>query len=383
MATWLWPTRAPSVPAAGPVPSHGLQKVLAVVVGLSAIKTPLDVPLYFNAGLLLLGLIALVVVQSLQRIFLWLVALIAIGLLGALAAHSLASSGPRLVQLLLVVAACSLIARIEPELLARYLALLLPVMVLVTLVEAFWPEDLFHSRRIAGYPIHRQGGLHGEPNYSAMLYGTIGVLLAQHRPRVLALLPFLLAVPMLSRGVFAAAAAWLGCLALGRRGTPVALALIVVLCLQPLLVLAFDATLDDDTRVALTHASNGRYGLWLGYAEMGLASPFGAGYFEGERALVAYSHYLPAGYPVRYAHSVFLQVFGEFGWLGYAAFAGFLIHLALIAARAAPHTLPVLVFLLAGYALVNGLSDWAFWVPIGYLLASAWRAAPGAESALR
>jgi hypothetical protein len=201
----------------------------------------------------------------------------------------------------------------------------------------------------------------------------IAVILAQHRPRVLMLLPFLLAVPTLSRGMVAAAAAWLGCLALGRRGAWVALALIVLLCLQPLLVLAFDATLSDDSRLALTDASNGRYGLWLGYAQMGLKSPFGVGYFEGEQALAAYTRYLPPGYPVRYAHSVFLQVFGEFGWLGYAAFAGFMIHTALIVRRAAPQTLPVLVFLLTGYVVVNGLSDWAFWVPIGYLLASAWR----------
>jgi hypothetical protein len=373
MATRPWFARAMPVPAATPVPSLALQKLLAVIVALSAIKTPLEVPLYFNAGLLLLGLIGLIVVQSLQRVFLWLIALIAIGLVGALAAHSVDSSGPRLVQLLLIVAACSLIARIEPQLLARYLALLLPVMVLVTLVEGFWPEALFFSRKIAGLPVHRYGGLHGEPNYNAMLYGAIAVILAQHRPRALAILPFLLAVPSLSRGVFAAAAAWLGCLALGRRGTAVALALIVLLCLQPLLVLGFDATLDPDQRLALTHASSGRYGLWLGYAEMGLNSPFGAGYFEGEQALTAYSEYLPAGYPVRYAHSVFMQVFGEFGWLGYAAFAGFLVHVALIVARAAPQALPVLVFLLAGYSLVNGLSDWAFWVPIGYLLGSAWQ----------
>ncbi len=134
------------------------------------------------------------------------------------------------------------------------------------------------------------------------------------------------------------------------------------------------------TRLSLTHASTGRYGLWLGYAEMGLASPFGAGYFEGERALEAYRHHLPAGYPVRYAHSVFLQVFGEFGWLGYALFAGFLLHVALLAARAAPQTLPVLVFLLSGYSLVNGLSDWAFWVPIGYVLACAWHPAARAPA---
>jgi O-Antigen ligase len=367
-------TRSLPLAAPAPAPSPALQKLLAVVVAAAAIKTPLDIPLYFNAGLMLLGLATLVVVQSLQRIFLWMLAMIAVGVLSALVAGSLGSSGPRLIQLLLIVLACSLIARLDPLLLGRYLALLLPVIVLILLVEGFWPEPLFHTRMIGGYHIHRQGGLHGEPNYSAVLYGVIGVILAQHRPRVLGLLPFLLAVPMLSRGVLAAAAAWLGCLVLGRRGRAVAVALVVLICLQPLVVLWFDANLSDPTRIALTYASNGRYGLWLGYAQMGLSSPLGVGYFEGEGALADYAWYLPPGYPVRYAHSVFLQVFGEFGWLGYLMFAGFLIHVALRVARWAPEALPVLVFALAGYALVNGLSDWAFWVAIGYVLAVAWRA---------
>jgi hypothetical protein len=31
----------------------------------------------------------------------------------------------------------------------------------------------------------------------------------------------------------------------------------------------------------------------------------------------------------------------------------------------------VLIFVLTGYGFVNGLSDWAFWVPVAWLLAKA------------
>jgi hypothetical protein len=69
-------------------------------------------------------------------------------------------------------------------------------------------------------------------------------------------------------------------------------------------------------------------------------------------------------------------VFGEFGWLGYLAFVGFVIHTSLTVAGRAPAQLPLLMFLLTGYAFLNGLTDWPFWVGIGYVLAHAYRTAP-------
>lgn len=353
--------------AAGPALGRRLQHVLCILVAASAIKTPLDIPLYWNAGLLLLGLFALVVVQSLQRVFIWMLVLVMLGAVLAGMSGTVATSGPRLAQLLLIVFAASLIARLDPDLLVRYLVLLLPIIILVTIAEGLLPEPLFHERKLFDHRVQRYGGLYGDPNYSAMLYGAIAVLLAHHRPRILALAPFLMAVPTLSRGIIVAVFGWLTAVLLRRRVVLVSTSIVILLCLQPVLVLALDRLLDESARAALLRLSTERLGIWSAYAKMGLSHPLGVGYFQGLEEMPRFA----PGLPEWYAHSLYMQVFGEFGWLGYLAFVGLLLHVTARVARRAPDQLPILVFLLTGYAFVNGLSDWAFWVVIGYLLARA------------
>jgi len=351
-----------------------VEQALCVLVAAAAIKTPLDVPLYGNALLLVLGLAAIVVVQSLHAIFIGMLALVGLGTLAALLDGTLAASLPRLGQLALVVFAASLIVRLDPDRLVRTLVLLLPLIVLAAIAESLLPEPLFKTREVFGIPVHRQGGLHGEPNYNALLYGVIAALLARQPPRVLAVLPLLLAVPTLSRGVLVAVLVWLLALTLSRRAL-VRLALVVTagLVLQPVLVLALQLAVDAATYAELARLSTERLDIWLAYLRMGLAHPLGAGYFQGPEAVPAF---LPA-LGEKQAHSLFMQVFGEFGWLGYLPFAAFLLTVARRVARFAPAELPVLVFVLTGYGFVNGLSDWAFWVPIAYLLARAERGARG------
>ncbi len=119
--------------------------------------------------------------------------------------------------------------------------------------------------------------------------------------------------------------------------------------------------------------------IWAAHAEAGASAALGVGYFNGEVAITEFAR-LPPTHAGKQAHSLFLQVFGEFGWLGYLPFVGFILHVSLIVARHAPAQLPLLLFVLTGYAFLNGLSDWAFWVGLGYLLAQA---RVGAESAAR
>jgi hypothetical protein len=100
-----------------PVLSRPLERVLCVLVAAGAVKTPLGIPLYLNALLLLLGAFSLVMFQALPRVFLWMVALVGLGTLGAGQLGILADSGPRLIQLLLTVFAAALITPLDPELL--------------------------------------------------------------------------------------------------------------------------------------------------------------------------------------------------------------------------------------------------------------------------
>jgi hypothetical protein len=362
-----------------PVFDRSLERLLCVLVVAGAVKIPLGIPLYLNSALLLLGLFSLVVLQALPRLFLWMVGLIGLGAVAAWQLGIVADTAPRLAQLFLILLATALIARLDPDLLGRYLALLLPLFLLVMVVEPLLPDPLWEARELFGIDILRQGGLLGEPNYNAMLCGVVAMILAQHWPRCLAIPPLLIALPSLSRGLIAAIVSWLGAKALGRRMVWLAPIAVLILCAQPLIVLAIDDSISRTTRQQLNRLSSNRYMIWAAHAEAGASSALGVGYFNGEVAITEFAG-LPPTHAGRQAHSLFLQVFGEFGWLGYLPFVGFILHVSLIVARHAAAQLPLLLFILTGYAFLNGLSDWAFWVGLGYLLAQA---RVGAENAAR
>ncbi len=358
--------------------SRPLEHALCVLLVAGAVKAPLEVPIYLNATLLVLGLFTVIVLQSLDRLFLWIAAMLALGLVGTARDGVIAASAPRLAQVFVLLFATDLTARLRPELFVRYLVLLLPLMLLSMIVEGLLPEFLYKSRTLLGIHVDRHAGLHGEPNYNAMLYGVVGIMLAQQAPRCLGVLPFLFSIPSMSRGVVVALAGWLGAKLLGRRFARLAWVLVLLLCAQPLIVLAVDWAIDDSTRDLLNRLSSQRYPIWVAYVQMGIGDPLGVGYFRGDLVMKQFDSYLPVNSPPRQAHSIFLQVFGEFGWAGYALFVAFLLRVARIVRRAAPEQLPTLLFVLTGYAFVSGLSDWAFWVPLGYILARTRAAEPPA-----
>jgi hypothetical protein len=365
---------SPSIRLSPPV-----QHVACILLVAAAIKLPLGVPLYLNGLLLALGLFAALAVQAVQPILLWPALLLGLGVLGAASAGVLPSAGPRLGQVALILLATSLLARIEPRLFARYLILLLPLALLVLLVEPLLPDALYRPRRLFGLSLPRAAGLHGEHNYNAMMMGAVGAMLAQHRPKLFACVPFAVALTAISRGFLVAFLAWLGAKAVGRHAAWLICLGLIVLFSQPLIVLSIEQAASPLLLDQLDRLTSSRFPLWLAYADMGLSSPLGVGYWQGPPALAQFDPSF-IGKPGKDAHSIYLQVFGEFGWLGYLVFAGFVGHVTLVVRRHAPDYLPVLLFVMTGYAFYDGLSDWAFWVPIGYVLAAARQGVEGPEA---
>ena len=137
----------------------------------------------------------------------------------------------------------------------------------------------------------------------------------------------LAALPSLSRGLIAALVSWLGAKAVGRRLVWLAPIAVLILCAQPLIVLAVDDSISRSTRQQLNSLSSNRYLIWVAHAEAGASAPLGVGYFNGAAAITQFAG-LPPTHAGRQAHSLFLQVFGEFGWLGYLPFVGFILHSA-------------------------------------------------------
>ena len=358
--------------------SRPLEHALCVLLVAGAVKAPLEVPIYLNATLLVLGLFTVIVLQSLDRLFLWIAAMLALGLVGTARDGVIAASAPRLAQVFVLLFATDLTARLRPELFVRYLVLLLPLMLLSMIVEGLLPESLYKSRTLLGIHVDRHAGLHGEPNYNAMLYGVVGIMLAQQAPRCLGVLPFLLLDSQHEPGRRRRARGLVGGEAPGPPVRPARLGARIA-SLRPALdrpgSRLGDRRFDPDL---LNRLSSQRYPIWVAYVQMGIGDPLGVGYFRGDLVMKQFDSYLPVNSPPRQAHSIFLQVFGEFGWAGYALFVAFLLRVARIVRRAAPEQLPTLLFVLTGYAFVSGLSDWAFWVPLGYILARTRAAEPPA-----
>ena len=149
----------PAPPLSAPALSLPVARVVCVLVVASAIKMPLGIPLYLNALLLLLGLFTVCVVQALDRLFLWMLALIALGVVSAGQGEAPVESAARLLQLLALIFVADLVARLDPAMLARYLVLLLLLMVLVGSAEVLLPTPLYDERALFGASIPRQAGL--------------------------------------------------------------------------------------------------------------------------------------------------------------------------------------------------------------------------------
>ena len=138
--------------------------------------------------------------------------------------------------------------RLDPDLLGRYLALLLPLILLMMVVEPLLPESALRvAAPCSASRSPRQGGLHRRAELQRH-----AVRRGRHDPRpalaraASASSPFLAALPSLSRGLIAAVVSWLGAKAIGRRVVWLAPVAVLILCAQPLIVLAVDASIDQD-----------------------------------------------------------------------------------------------------------------------------------------
>jgi hypothetical protein len=123
--------------------------------------------------------------------------------------------------------------------------------------------------------------------------------------------------------------------------------------------------------------SSGRLYLMIPYVNMGLDYPLGVGYFRG---LDYYAEYLSPikelvnsirNSQINEQHSIFIQVFSEFGFIGYGIFVCFLINLvAKIREKHGENEVAILLCALIGYSLLNGLNDMIFYLIIAYSLRS-------------
>jgi hypothetical protein len=228
------------------------------------------------------------------------------------------------------------------------------------LVGAAGVRDLFGV-----WVVRYRGGM-GDGNFSALLLGTVALLLFNRRERVWGGVALLLMLPMSSRGVLAAFGLVLVLFGIGRLSREVfraAAGCCVFFCfLSPLLFLA-EGALTPRAMDRLNWVTSGRSQFYAAYARLGMDHPLGGmGYFNARRHVAGYMHPYFQPPDIQEQHSLYLQLFSDFGVLGYGLFAVFLWEVFRRSASAGVEWVLLWVFVLTGLLFLNGLHEWSFWV---------------------
>lgn len=148
----------------------------------------------------------------------------------------------------------------------------------------------------------------------------------------------------------------------------------------PFALLTSDYFFNPAQKRVLSIASSNRYYLHLIYAKLGIQNPLGVGYFQGVESIKNFydnnPNYVqnkledPLQRPqLAEQHSLFIQIFSEFGLVGYLLFCGCLLQMSLILYSRERWDLFVILFpFLSACMFLNVLHEVALYFLLAYVL---------------
>ena len=234
-------------------------------------------------------------------------------------------------------------------------------------------KDLF------GYSVPRYEGIFGESNYSSLLLLLVfAIHFVQKRLRW-AVFTVVLCLPLLSRGMALSLFLFVALYFLERINRRLFYRTILwifsFLSAAPFLVLFINNQFNPQTFEFIERLSAGRFYLWLPYIEMGLDNILGVGFFNGE---TFYPKYLNShlevvdnirGHQINQQHSLFIQIFSEFGPVGYLLFIWQLFKIVKLGCH---HHFALCLFssMILGFSFLNGLTDFNLFFAIALCVGS-------------
>jgi hypothetical protein len=343
---------------------------------LCVLKRPFGVPLYLNILPILVGFTYLLVARKISKVFYPLLAMYGIGLIVAIY-YSDYKSIARLGQAICMIGVSMQVALWEKEKILFFIRSLLILFGSYYILEFFFPTGNY-LREIGGLSLIRLQGPIGEVNYSAIIVCGLGLMALLFNKTNLLIASFVILLTSLSRT--ASLVLVIGSILFFffrkfKNGTLVRyfnLFFFIVLASMPLTIFLISKFGSIELVRFLETVSSGRYFLYLPYVDMGIDNFFGMGYFRGWNN---YHLYLEPhldlansirGHQLNEQHSIFIQVFSEFGIAGYGLFLYFLNCLrkrVLIIHDQLSFTFLLLILL--GYSFFNGLNEMILYVSIG------------------
>ena len=341
------------------------------------LKQPLGLPLYFNVFAPMFGLIYILRYKKIYTCYIPIFIIIVINAIVCIF-FAQVSSIFRLVQFALIL----FFSMYLTEILKKYDLFLVLKIILAFIIFTFLLEVLVDNnagyRNFFGLRLLRYRGVLGEYNFTALLLVGIGLLFAVKKMYCYSALSFLSIVFTANRSFLISLSLFVFLFIISkinkRIGVYFGYLCIFLMFFYPFIILEIDKVLNIDNKILIDKFSSLRYQLHVAYAHMGFENyGFGVGYFNG-RNLILNSEYLLHLNELEYMdwsleqHNLFLQVFSEFGIIGYILFCGFLVYILNKAILVNYNLFIAFISLLASCLFMNALHEIIIYIYISFVL---------------
>lgn len=363
-----------------------LPPFLFVVLAFGILKAPLGIKLYLNILPILIGFLFILAKRKIDNVFLPMVVLLSTGAVVSIYFQDL-KSVLRLGQVFCMLGFSTFLIRNKLSGFILFFKIIFLLGFIVFIMELLFFRSNYPIRSFVGYDFYRLNGPVGEVNYSGIFLSLAGVLAlfsGHKRFFLMACVCWLFTFSRTSLLILILGPAffifnesckkewikyWFNNF------------ILFLLFLTPVSVFSIDHYFSIESKVWIEKISNGRLYLMIPYVNMGLDHPFGIGYFRGWDN---YSVYLAPikefvdsirSSQINEQHNIFIQVFSEFGYMGYGIFIAFLVKLVrLVRIRQGEGEVTLLICSLIGYSLLNGLNEMIFYIILAYCLrTSSWK----------
>ncbi len=348
----------------------------SLVFSLSAIRDPLGISFYFQAIMCFLGAVFIAKNWVINKNLIPFLLMVVLNILGSLIHFTKIPNPANVAYLVSLIFCISWLTR-QPQSfflqMARH--------------HFLWVATFFVTAEmvVEGAKVKTAGGLFdwimvfgpcGDSNYSAFAYGAMVMILAlapkslrEHGDKWRILLYLIFIIMAFCRGVILALAVVFA-LALVKRVSPIfrglsnmaSFAIVLGILSIPLSFPLLDLFLTKAEISWLNGQSTDRLFLWKSHINLGWEFPLGVGVSNSAEAVYMASFLNK----VKQAHNTMVQVFSEFGIVGYFLFCIYIVRLYFISVK--KNLASMMVFLLVSATFLNALSFFAYVLISGFVL---------------
>jgi len=354
---------------------------IKTIIPLSILKKPLFIPIYLNIIPLIIGFYFFITKLKLKRIFIPILCIILVNIAVVIYQENYFSILKELQLILLLFFSSYLASQISHSSFISTAKIILFLSLLIFTLEYITLGPVLGYRDFFGIKLPRYVGPIGEFNFTGLLLSGISLIFLINRKYLFFIITLFVMLFPASRGAYLPVIVFLFVVflhLLTQRNRKISkfilYSLFYTIVSYPFIVYFMHHSLGNiEIEKTLAIFSSMRYVYHVHYVDLGFHFPFGLGYFNGLEYLrnnitsiggLFIFNYLP----ILEQHCMYIQIFSEFGFIGYIVFILFFRRILVIAYQQSFLLAAAWVSILTGFLFLNGLSEFILFFFIGYIL---------------